>query len=204
MVVADRHGMVREALATVLTASGVRVVAECGTAEEARVLVARHRPDLVIVDLDGASTLPFVRALRADSDRTRILVLCAIEDPERAAVVLAAGAEGYVPKRASLAELLDAVRTVAQGQMYVPPQMSDDVLRRVSALGRGTNGIASLSGREVALFQLLSRGVSLTESAAQLGVTVSTASTYRARILQKLRLRTTSDLVRRAAAEGLV
>lgn len=206
VLIADDHPVVREGVRRVLEgAVEVSVVGEVGRSDEVAEAVRRLKPDVLILDIGmpGPGFLDVLAALPDAHAKLRTLVLSAQPEEEFAVRALRAGATGYITKGYAPAELVEAVRRVAQGRRYLSAALAEH-------LAMGTLESASqapherLSGREFEVLRLLSSGLSLKEIAARLAVNPKTVSTFRARILAKLELRTNADLVRYALEHHLI
>jgi DNA-binding NarL/FixJ family response regulator len=159
-------------------------------------------------------TMPRVGGIKAlqemarDCGEIRVLVLTMHDDPAYLKSALAAGASGYLLKRAVDAELIAAIRAVHRGGVYVDPRLAsvlvEDVLAKGSAGARPTRPAHILSPRELQVLRLVARGYTSAEIAKQLFVGVKTIETYRLRLTEKLGLRTRSDVVRFAVQMGLL
>lgn len=207
VVLIDDHAMVRQALAAVLAESeGIEVVGQGEDVEEALRFVREEACDVLVLDynLPGGGALSVVEEIARGKLGVRVLVLTVHESAHYAVRVLEAGAGGYMVKSGAVDELRDAIRSVHAGEVYVSPKLSGAVLDHLRRPRRERTGVAALSDREFELLRLLARGVGLKEAAATLSVSVSAASTYRARILRKLDLGSTSELIRFALEHGLV
>lgn len=199
IVLADDHTMVREALARILGEDErIEVVAQARDGSEALEAVERARPDVLILDYSMPDHEP-VRAIEGLKERhpeVGVLVLTVHENVHYALRVLEAGALGYLIKSAAADELLEAIRAVRAGRIYLSSSISHEVLDRLRTPRGKRTGIESLSAREFSLLRLLGSGKTLQQSAQAMNVSVSTASTYRARILEKLSLDSTAELIR--------
>ncbi len=134
----------------------------------------------------------------------RIVVLTVHENIHYAVHVLNAGAHGYLIKAAAVDELILAIDTVRHGNVYVSRQIADRVWRQRNSKKNDKTGLGLLSARELEVLKLQAEGKTLQECANQLGVKVSTVSTYRSRILDKLSLKSGSELVRFALEHGVL
>lgn len=206
VLVADDHPVVREGVRRVLQgAVEVSVVGEVGRSDQVADAVRRLKPDVLILDIGmpGPGFLDVLAALPEAHAKVRTLVLSAQPEEEFAVRALRAGATGYITKGYEPAELVEAVRRVAQGRRYVSSALAEH-------LAMGTLGEASqapherLSNREFEVLRLLASGLSLKEIASRLGVNPKTVSSFRARILTKMELRTNADLVRYALEHHLI
>ena len=206
VLVADDHPVVREGVRHVLQgAVEMEVVGEVGRADEVLPAVRRLTPDVVILDIGmpGPSFLEVLAALPEAHPGAHALILSAHSEEEYAVRAFRGGATGYLTKGYASAELLDAVRRVAQGRRYVSASLAEQ-------LAMGLAGDAEpkpherLSNREFEVLRLLALGRSLKEIAAELDVSPKTVSSFRARILEKLRARTNADLIRYALEHSLI
>lgn len=198
VVLADDHSMVRESLARVLDASGrISVVGQAGDGIELRSIVRQHKPDCLVMDYSMPNHDPTVviGELLQSFSSLKILVLTVHENVHYCVRVLQAGAHGYLIKSAAVEELVDAIRSVTEGNVYISKKISPEVWTLLRQPTR-RNGLDALSQREFDVLRLIGSGASLQQCASQLNVSVSTVSTYRGRILQKLCLSSTSDIVR--------
>jgi len=202
VVIADDHSVVRRGLRQVLDAEdGFEVLAEASDLDGARRYVRGHRPDVLVLDLNmpGGSTLEGIPEIRAEFPETQIVVLTMQDEPAYARHALGAGALGYVLKEAAEAELVEAIRRAAAGDIYLNPRLGARV-----AAEPPPGPPDGLSEREVEVLRLIALGHTNGEIAEQLYLSVRTVETHRAHIQQKLRLGTRSELVRYALDHGLV
>ncbi|MGE0440557.1 MAG: response regulator [Gemmatimonadales bacterium] len=200
VVIADDHALVREGLSRTLASAGdIEVVGEAGSSTELLDLAGRVTPDVALVDVSMPG-IGFLETLRQLGDRfasLRVVVVSAHDDPEYSIRAIRAGALAYVDKARSADELIEAVRRAARGASSLTEEQNRHLVRELRndpAVG-GTTG---LSEREYQVLGLLGAGKSVKEIAATLQVSVKTVSTFRTRLLAKLSLRTTGDLIRYA------
>lgn len=139
-----------------------------------------------------------------DHPRVRVLVLTVHESIHYAVRVLERGAQGYVLKSDAARELLDAVAAASQGEIYISPRVSQRVIHHLRRPKTQRVGLESLSEREFELLRVLGSGMSLKECAGRLNISTSTASTYRTRLMEKLNLRTTAEIIRFALENDVV
>jgi DNA-binding NarL/FixJ family response regulator len=206
VVIVDDHALVRSGLRLLLEAEeDISVEDEGGTADEAVRLARLHKPDVVLLDvvMPGRSGLDAVEELLAAAPDAKILVLSMQDDPSYVRRAFAVGATGYLLKEAADAELVAAVRDVAGGGRYVHPILG---ARLAAAEAEAQSRAASdpLSDREREVLRLLALGHTNQEIAKMLFISVRTAETHRAHIMQKLRLATRAELVRYALEHGLL
>ncbi len=206
VLIVDDHAVVRSGLRRLLDAEGdIETVGEAPDADRAVFGALEHRPDVVLMDLvmpgkGGIEGMPAV--LRAVPE-TKVLVLSMQDDPRYVREAFAAGASGYVLKEAADTEVVQAVRAVASGERYVHPVLGARLIA-ADAEERRRAAEDPLSEREREVLRLLALGHTNQEIAKQLFISVRTAETHRAHIMQKLRLASRADLVRYALAEGLL
>lgn len=204
-LLADDHRIVRDGLRRLLTeAPDIEVVAEVGSGYEALALAGEVRPDVMVLDVSmpGPGLLEVIRGVLAGHARCRVLILSAHPESEYAVRAIRAGAAGYLVKDRSPEELVAAVRQVASGRRYLTPEVAD-LLADATARPAPAAPEEALSDRERQVLELLAAGKANKEIAAALGVSPKTVSTYRARLLEKLRLTSTADLIRFALRNRL-
>jgi DNA-binding NarL/FixJ family response regulator len=197
----DDHPVLREGLAGRLNReSDLTVCVEAASAGDALRTVTRCRPDIVVLDLalPGYHGFEVIKELRAVQPRLPILVFTMHEEALYAERALRAGARGYVTKQEPPERLLAAIRAVLAGDYAVSGKMSAAVMRSLLAPAATAPTVTNLSDRELEIFQLLGRGVGTKEVAARLHRSVKTVETHRARIKEKLQLKTAPELVQRA------
>lgn len=206
ILIADDHPLVRRGLKQVLADAFGRV--EFGEVSDGREPLERVRGeswDIVLLDINmpGRSGLDVLADLKPLRPRPPVLVLSVHPEDAFALRALKSDAAGYVTKDAAPAELVAAVRKVLSGGRYLSPSLAE---RLVRALGEDTERPPhdALSDREFQVLRAIASGKSVSEVAAEMSLSVKTVSTYRARILQKLRLQTTADLIRYAIQKRLV
>lgn len=204
VILADDHKMVRTGLRRLLSDfPEISVVDEVTTGDQLLARAARQDVDVAVADVSmpGPGIVDLIRALRTKAPRLKVLVLSMHPEEQYAVRVLRAGASGYLNKEQPGEELAEAIRTANAGRRYVSPALAQAL---AASLDReGTASVEDLSDRELEVLRLLGAGKSGKQIAAQLQVSPKTVSTYRARLLEKLNLRTTADLIRFALERGL-
>lgn len=205
IVIVDDHPMVRERLAEVINREADMKV--CGEAEDragALELIGKLEPTLVIVDLTlrRSNGLDLIKDLRAMYPEVRILVVSMQEENLYAERVIRAGAHGYITKQEATRKILEAIRQVLDGKVFLSEALSAEMLSRMVGKPKTTPGISFelLTDRELQVFDLVGQGFGTRQIAEQLGVDVKTIETYRARIKDKLELKDASELLRKAIA----
>jgi DNA-binding NarL/FixJ family response regulator len=204
VLLADDHGLVREGLRGIL-AKGVdiEVAAEAANGDEVLALVKKQEFDLALLDLSmpGLSGLALIKRLKIEKPKLRILVLSMHGESQYAARALKAGASGYLTKDSAAAQLLGAIRKIAAGGVHISEAAAAQLIGQSATDDAAPH--LTLSDREYEILRRIVAGRTVTEIAAALSVSVKTVSTHKARILQKLNLSGTADLVRYALEHGL-
>jgi two-component system response regulator NreC len=206
VLVVDDHAVVRAGLRLLLDAEeDIETVGEAGSAQEAIFEARSTKPDVVLMDvvLGEKSGIEVTPELLHEQPQAKVLVLSMQDDPRYVREAFAAGASGYVLKEAADTELVSAVREVARGGNYVHPALGARMAAADAAAARAA-GDDPLSDREREVLRLLALGHTNQEIAQMLYISVRTAETHRAHIMQKLRLETRAELVRYALANGLL
>jgi DNA-binding NarL/FixJ family response regulator len=203
IVIVDDHPIVRLGIRQMLASErDLEVCGEAASADAAKQFIERATPDLAIVDLslEQGTGLDLIRTLRESAPTLPVLVLSMHDEAHFAERVLRAGARGYIMKREAITGLVGAIRQVLAGRIYVSEHMAQAVLERLGHDGAGPdNSLATLTDRELEVFDLIGRGLSTAAIAEQLEVSVKTIETYRSNIKTKLNLKDATDLIRFAA-----
>lgn len=206
VVLADDHAMVREGLAQILMDSkAVTVIGQAGDGLEALKLAQEKGPDIVILDytmpkMDGASA---TKEIRASCPDVKILILTVHENIHYAIKAMQAGAHGFVLKAAAVEELVRGIHAVSNGKMFISEGIREKLIENLPSKSE-RSGVKALSAREFQLLRLLGSGLKLQECAKAMKVTQSTASTYRSRLMEKLGLRSTAEIIRFALENSIV
>ena len=206
VLVVDDHAVVRSGIRLLLEAEeDIEVVGEAGTAEEGVRAARLEKPDVVLLDvvMPGKSGIEATPDIRAAAKSAAVLVLSMQDDPSYVREAFASGASGYVLKEAVDVEVVQAVREVAAGRKYVHPALGAR-LAAAEAEDAAKSASDPLSEREREVLRLLALGHTNQEIAKMLYISVRTAETHRAHIMQKLGLQTRAELVRHALASGLL
>jgi two-component system response regulator NreC len=206
VVVVDDHAVVRSGLRLLLDAhEDIEVVGEAGNAKDAIFRARALKPDVILLDvvMPGASGIDVLPELLRESPQTKVLVLSMQDDPSYVREAFGAGASGYVLKEAADEEVVSAVREIAKGGRYVHPTLG---ARMVAAEAEERAAVEAdpLSEREREVLRLLALGHTNQEIAQELYISVRTAESHRAHIMQKLRLATRAELVGYALSHGLL
>lgn len=203
---ADDHAIVRRGLREILSAEpDMQVCGEAATAQELLDVVRAQACDVVVLDitLPGRSGLDALKDLKKERPKLPVLVLTMHAEEQFGIRTLKAGAAGYLNKESAPDELVKAIRKVVAGGRYLTPALAEALaIDVVTPSDRPLHH--SLSNREDEVFRLLATGKTVTDVGRQLALSVKTVSTHRTRILKKLRLTTTADLIRYAIQNRLV
>ena len=206
IVVADDHTIVREGLKQVLhAASDLTVVGEAQNGHEVLARVRELEFDVLLLDMSmpGKSGTELIKQVHAEKPKLRILVLSMHEEEQYAVRAIKAGAAGYLTKESASAQLVSAIRKVAGGGAFITGPVAEQL-----ALGAMPDAAgpphAALSDREFQVFRAIVAGKTVTDIAAELNLSVKTVSTHKARILEKMSMHTTADLIRYAIRNKLV
>jgi DNA-binding NarL/FixJ family response regulator len=206
ILIADDHTLIRQGLRKLFEAEGdLRVAGEAAVVAEVFDLLSSTKVDLLILDINmpGRSGIEALQDLRTRFPGVRVLILSMYPEETAAVRVLKAGASGYVSKDAAPEELLKAIRKVASGERYVSQSLADRLAEEI-VTPHNNKLHESLSEREYEVLCLIGRGKTVTEIARQLSLSISTITTYRARILKKMNMRTTAGLIHYAIRHNLV
>jgi len=204
VILADDHQIVRQGIRALIERLGVQVVAEAADGLTLIEQVRQHLPDLAIVDVSmpGLNGIDATRQMVAAVPSLAVVLLTMHDEELHVSAALRAGVRGYVLKTQAADELLDAIRTVSTGGTYLSPKVSRMV---VSAYVSGTDSAADpLTARERIVLQLIAEGRTTKDVAATLNLTVKTAESYRARLMEKLDIHDTAGLVRYAIRRGVI
>lgn len=221
LMLVDDHEVVRTGLRTFLESQeGLQVVAEASSGEAALLVAQETRPDVVVMDItmpdmDG---LQATRRLREACPESRVLALTVHEDKQYLFEMLAAGAVGYVTKQAAAEELVTAIRAVADGLAYLQPAIARWLLedyRRLLAQAEnqaaqareeqaGQRSLEALSQRELQVLELVAEGLTNPQIGEQLGISPKTVARHRERVMKKLNMHSSAELVKFAIRTGLI
>jgi two-component system response regulator NreC len=205
ILLADDHALVRHGFRMILAAQpDMEIAGEAGNGREAVELAQKLKPDVVVMDvaMPELNGIEATRRLIELSPRTRVLALSMHKDAVYVREILRAGARGYLLKDSADADLLAAVRAVAKGEGYLSPGVSDAVLSDYRR--HVTDPLDLLTGREREVLQLIAEGKTNKEIATSLTLSVYTVEAHRGRLMEKLNLHSTGELVRFAVRSGLI
>ena len=206
LVIADDHAIVREGLKRIVgDAPEVQVVAEAADGNEVLRIVREQAFDVLVQDLSmpGRSGMELIKLVKAERPKLRILVLSMHEEMQYAVRAIKSGASGYLTKESAPGQLVQAIRKIAAGGVYISAEVAEQL-----ALGAMPGAVQKaphdvLTDREFEVFRGLVAGESVTDLGARLKLSVKTVSTHKANLMQKLGLHNQSDLVRYALRHGI-
>jgi DNA-binding NarL/FixJ family response regulator len=182
---------------------GMTVCGQADNIKEAMTLIEQTLPDAAIVDitLQGSSGLELIKDLKARHNRLPVLVLSMHAEKLYAERVLRAGAKGYISKEEAPSEVVEAIREVMDGRIYVSKRVNREILERLGHADKAVrpSGVDLLADREIEVFQLVGRGLNSREIAERLNLGSTTVDSYRARIKEKLGIKNAAELYQRAA-----
>ncbi|HYW29000.1 MAG TPA: response regulator transcription factor [Gaiellales bacterium] len=206
LLLVDDHLVVRAGLRMLLESDDdLEVVDEAGDLADAVFQARRHKPDMILLDvrLPDGDGVEAIGRLRAEAPESRVLILSMEDDPHHVRQAFANGANGYILKEAAETDLLQAVHEILAGGRYLHPELGARVMQADMA-EREKADADPLSEREHEVLRLLARGHTNQEIAKMLYISVRTAETHRAHIMQKLRLRSRAELVSYALENGML
>ena len=206
VLIADDHAVVRRGIRDVLEESkDIRVSGEASNAREVLEQLSQRPSDVVVLDINlpGRSGLDLLEDLHRERPELPVLILTVYSEEQYALRALKSGAAGYLTKETVPEKLVEAVKKVVQGGRYITPTLAE---RLASMVRTGFEGAPHdlLSEREFRVFRQISVGKSVTEIADEMHLSVKTVSTYRARALEKLGLKSNAELTQYAIRNGLV
>lgn len=210
VLLVDDHALFREGIHKLLASDkSIHVVGEASDGREAIEKTGRLRPNVVVMDLamPGLGGIEATRHLKEAFPKTHILILSMHDQKDVVVQVLGKGASGYVVKRASSSELVRAIKTVSNGEIYLSPALSFSIenLPPLTALERpGDPSRPPLTGREREVLKLVAEGFLNKQTAAELGISIKTVEVHKHHIMCKLQLFTTAELTRYAVRSGLI
>lgn len=211
IVLVDDHNILREGLKQVLTKfPSVQMVGEAGSVDVASDVVAREKPEIVVLDLNlgDRDGLEWAKQALARHPGLKIVVLTSVEDPARVQEAMRSGVSAYLLKTNGAEELVRALQLARDGHLYLCPEVMTAMLRNSSVTGdenlQRVDDPARLSDKDREIVRLVALGLRNKEIAEQLSLTPKTVETYRVRLMHRLGCESTADLVRWAIRERLI
>ncbi|HKW38637.1 MAG TPA: response regulator transcription factor [Burkholderiales bacterium] len=205
VIIADDHELVREGIKRILRRErGIRVVAEAASVAELLGTVETCDADVLILDVNfpARSGLDALVELSRKERKPAVVMLTVYPEDRFALAAFKAGALAYVSKASAAADLVSAVRSAAAGERHLSPVVVDLLAHKLSD-PRGGAPHENLSAREAQILSMIGAGKPARRIATELSIGVNTVNTYRARILKKMRMRTSAELIRYAIERGL-
>jgi DNA-binding NarL/FixJ family response regulator len=205
VVLADDHAIVREGIAALCAANGLRVIGECSDGAAAVEMVAKVKPDFVVLDLHmpGMTGMEAIRRIRAAGSRAKLIILSVSREDTAVVEALRAGVDGYLLKDGPGRHLLDAINFIREGGVYVSPLLRGAGLFARVEKSAAVDPLASLSPREMEVFSYLVNGLRAKDIAELLEISPKTVDTYRAGLMRKLNVRDLVGLVKFAIERNL-
>ncbi|MCA9482893.1 MAG: response regulator transcription factor [Nitrospina sp.] len=207
VMIADDHGIVRQGIEKVLSkASDIELVCQAESGDEILNKLKEVTPDILVMDIEmpGKNAWDILADLKHSYPGVKIILLSIFPEEKYGPRFIKGGASGYVSKSAAPSTLVDAIRKVSQGGKYVSPKLADILISGIGTSAEKNNLHENLSDREFQVFTLIASGKKLKEIADALNVGITTVSTHRARILQKMNMKSTAELIHYAVRQGLV
>ncbi len=204
VLVADDHMVVRQGLVALLQREGFEVIGEAGDGQEAMRLVDTLQPDAVVLDvaMPLLNGIDAAREISKKNPKTKTILLTMLTEDHYVLESLRAGIRGYVLKSNSAEELVQAIREVCKGKVYLSPGAASAVVQ--AYVSKADAAVPQLTERERQVLQLVSESKSTKEIAVLLGISVKTAESHRASIMEKLNIHDVAGLVRYAIRHGLI
>jgi len=206
ILIADDHNVVRQGLTLILEKiSGMKIVASCANGSEALNWLIKNDCDVAIVDIamPGMNGIDLLKHLRKEKPKLPVLILSAYPEDQYAVRLIRAGASGYLSKECAPDEVVSAVQCVLGGKRHISPTVAELLANEVS-LPEGKLPHEILSNRELQIFLLFANAKTVAEIAETLKLSAKTIRTYHSRILEKMQMRNTAELMFYAIENGLI
>lgn len=206
VAVADDHVLIREGIRKILRRQpDIQVIGEARGGDELLALLRNAEPDVLILDisLPGRSGIDLLGDIKRLRPKLRVLVLSMYAGAHYAVRALKSGAVGYVSKSSATEEVVAAIKRIAAGGSYVSPTVADTLVNNLIGPSQA-EGHERLTNRELRILCMIGSGKAVKQIAADLGLSINTIATYRARILKKMNMRSTAALIRYALEHDLV
>lgn len=208
ILIVDDHGVIRAGLRAFLEKEpGFQIVGEASNGHDAQTLAMELKPDIVLLDINipGVDGIQVTRSLTKALPQTRVLILTLYEGVSMLREAMAAGAAGYIVKKAVDVELVGAINAVRRGEIYVHPSMTQALIKDMSPRAETDKPpLASLTPREIEVLRLLARGQTNRQIAKTLTLSVRTVDTHRANLMSKLNATSREDLIKYALEHNLL
>lgn len=208
IIIADDHQLFREGLINLLqSAENIQVIAEAKDGEDTLEKVKAFNPDVLLVDIamPKLNGIEVTRQLKVQQPDVKIIAVSMHTDKQYVRGMLEAGADGYLLKNCTYRQLTDAISSVFHGKKFLSEDITEIVIQGyLHGSGEEANGYSQLSEREKEIFKLFAEGKSTREIGEELFISVKTVGTHKQNILEKLELKTNSDMVKYALKKGLI
>lgn len=208
VVLADDHPIVLAGLRNLIQAeTDLDLIGEAANGPAALALIQDKKPDVAVLDISmpELSGIEVAQRLAKENPDVRVLVLTLYEERSFVMRSLAAGVKGYVLKRSAAENLVQGIRAVKRGDLYIDPSLTDEIRQRIAKKADATeqgSDARELTEREASVLKYSARGLTIKEIAARLDLSAKTVETYKSRASDKLNLRTRAEIVRFASAQG--
>jgi len=207
VVLADDHAVVRRGVRQILADAGdIEVIGEAKDYGELAQLLRDQACDVLVLDISmpGKNGIEILKSMRERLPKMHVLILSMFPEDQYALRALKAGAAGYVSKEAAPEKLVDAIRLAVRGKKYITPEVAQALAAQLNGRETPENPHEALSDREYETLRLIASGKKLSEIAEAMSLSPKTVSVYRARLLEKMKLRTNAELTHYAVKHGLV
>ena len=208
VILADDHPIVLAGLRNLIQAEAdLDLIGEAANGQAALALIHDKKPDVAVLDISmpELSGIEVAQRLARENPDVRVLVLTLYEERSFVMRSLAAGVKGYVLKRSAAENLVQGIRAVKRGDLYIDPSLTDEIRQGIAKKAEATeqgSDARELTEREASVLKYSARGLTIKEIAAQLDLSAKTVETYKSRASDKLNLRTRAEIVRFASAQG--
>ncbi len=206
ILIADDHTILRDGLKQILRECSDMVVAgEADNGSDTLAKIREQEWDVVVLDMSmpGRSGIELIKQIKLEKPKLPILILSMHKEDQYAVRTLRAGASGYLCKDSASTQLVQAIRKVASGNLFISPAVAENLARGLQGK-QDEQPHTMLSDRELQIFQLLAAGKGITEISDQLFISVKTVSTHKTRIMEKMNLANSSELIRYAIKHELI
>ncbi len=206
ILIADDHAIVRKGLKQILSETpDMSVAAEASSGEEALEKIAHNNFDMILLDisLPGKNGLDVLRQIKREKPKLPVVILSVYTEEQYAMSAFKAGASGYLTKESAPEELISALRKISRGGKYVTSSLAEKMALRISAIKERLPH-DRLSEREYEVMCMIASGKTINQIAKKLSLSASAVSTYRSRILEKMEMSGTSDIIRYVVKHGLL
>jgi len=208
VILADDHPIVLAGLRNLIQAEAdLDLIGEAASGQAALALIHDKKPDVAVLDISmpELSGIEVAQRLAKENPDVRVLVLTLYEERSFVMRSLAAGVKGYVLKRSAAENLVQGIRAVKRGDLYIDPSLTDEIRQGIAKKAEATeqgNDARELTEREASVLKYSARGLTIKEIAARLDLSAKTVETYKSRASDKLNLRTRAEIVRFASGQG--